>query len=99
MIVRNIISTRSNRAVANQYIIKTDKAVYFQSYNSIIAKVDKTSGKITLSQYWDYSNTTRKYLYQFLSDYGYEGMNKAKVLEHIKEGVFKYEELITDYTD
>lgn len=99
MIVRNIISTRSNRAVANQYIIKTDKATYFQSYHSIIAKVDETSGKITLSQYWDYSNTTRKYLYQFLNDYGYVGMNKAKVLERIKDGVFKYEELITDYTD
>lgn len=99
MIVRNVISVRSNRAVANQFIIKTDKATYFQSYNSLIAKIDKTSGSVTISSRWDYSNTTRKYFYQFLDSYGYEGMNKAKVEKYIKEGEFKYVDLITDYTD
>lgn len=99
MIVRNVISTRSYRAVANQFIVKTENATYFQSYNSLIAKVDKTSGSVTLSSRWDYSNTTRKYLYQFLNSYGYEGLNKAKVEKYIKEGEFKYVDLITDYTD
>ena len=96
MIVRNIISTRSNKAVANQFIIKTDKATYFQSYVSLIAKIDRTSGQVTLSSRWDYSNTTRKYLYQFLYSYGYEGMNTKKVQKYIEEGTFKYVDLITD---
>lgn len=96
MIVRNVISVRSNRAVANQFIIKTEKATYFQSYNSLIAKIDNTSGTITLSSRWDYSKTTRKYLYQFLDSYGYEGMYKDKVKKYIKEGEFKYVDLITD---
>ena len=96
MIVRNIISTRSNKAVANQFIIKTEKATYFQSYVSLIAKIDKTTEEVTLSSRWDYSNTTRKYLYQFLDSHGYEGMNTKKVQKYIEEGTFKYVDLIID---
>lgn len=96
MIVRNIISARSNRAVANQFFIKSDKAIYFQSYASLIAKIDKTTNEVTLSSRWDYSNTTRKYLYQFLDSYGYTGMNTKKVQKYIEEGTFKYVDLITD---
>lgn len=96
MIVRNIISARSNKAVANQFIIKSDKAIYFQSYASLIAKIDKTTEQVTLSSYWDYSATTRKYLYQFLDSYGYTGMNGKRVQSYIEEGKFKYVDLITD---
>lgn len=69
MKVRNIISERSGRPVANQFVIEHDGKVYFQSYNSRCAVVD--NGKLTLGSDWDYSNTTRKYLYIFMREYAY----------------------------
>lgn len=95
MIVSNIISTRSNKAVANQFIIKTDKYVFFQSYRKLVAKIDRISGEVTLSQYWNFSRTTRKYLYQILDIYGYEGMTIDKVAKFIENCEFKYVDLIT----
>ena len=64
MKVQNMESTNGN-PVPNQFIIYTDDAILFQSYNSIIAK--KQNGKIYLDcNYWDYSKTTSKYRNQFL---------------------------------
>jgi len=99
MKVKNMISSSGN-AVANQFIIETkekgfingeeyeDDAVYFQSYDSIIAKkvfeakhfnrwqvyLDKT--------YWDYSNTIGEYRNLFL------GENKKKTEKKIKSGEY-----------
>lgn len=88
--VRNLTSPRSGRAVANQFVISTSKGVFFQSYRSIIAKVDN-NGKVTLSQWWDYSNTTRKYLYEFLSEYGgFYALSAAEVRKLIKDKTFTY---------
>ena len=56
----------------NQFIMNDDKKIVFQSYDSIIAVIDKKSGKIVFGNDWDYSTTTRKHLYLFLSDYKYE---------------------------
>ncbi len=65
---------RTGKGVANQYIIHTDNATYFQSYNTTIAKKMFVRGEnqITLQRgYWDnYSATTNKYLNQFLNTYG-----------------------------
>lgn len=73
-------------AVRNQMIIKTDKATYFQSYKSVICKLDGTN--IILSQHWDYSNTTRKHLYAFLRQQGYHTMtSKKSIKEYIAKGV------------
>jgi len=47
------------------------KVVYFQSYDSIIAKVEyHYHGKVVVldSYYWDYSVTTSKYRNQFLGE-------------------------------
>jgi hypothetical protein len=53
--------------VKNQFIIETEKGVYFQSYNSIIAW--RYKGKIYLDKNtWCYSNTTGKYRNRFLGD-------------------------------
>lgn len=53
----------------NQFIITGgDAIVTFQSYNSIIAKIDK-KGTLTLGDDWDYSKTTLKHLYLFINDY------------------------------
>lgn len=74
--VSNLINDNGN-AAANQFIIRTPKAIYFQSYQSVVAKIDKNSNLI-LSENWDYSNTTRKHLYIFLRMYGYSYLCSAK---------------------
>ena len=89
--IKNLTSPRSGRAVANQFVITTNKGVFFQSYHSIVAKRDK-KGQVWVSSYWDYSQTTTKYLYQFLKEYGWYGLNASKVRKHIKDGTFKYKE-------
>ena len=83
--VQNMISNRGN-AIANQFEIYVDGAKYFQSYNTIIAKIEK-GHKITLdTNALDYSRTTSKYLYLFLDmdrkeiladkDIKYENLNE-----------------------
>ena len=74
--ISNLINDNGN-AAANQFIIKTSKATYFQSYQSVVAKIDK-KGNLILSENWDYSNTTRKHLYIFLRMYGYDYLCSAK---------------------
>lgn len=74
--VSNLINDNGN-AAANQFIIRTPKAIYFQSYQSVVAKIDKNSNLI-LSENWGYSNTTRKHLYIFLRMYGYDYLCSAK---------------------
>ena len=63
----------------NQYVIKSDGARIFQSYDSIIAL--KTDGMVILDENkWDYSRTTGKYRNKFLDE------NKADIERRIKEG-------------
>lgn len=52
----------------NQFIITDGTKKVFQSYNSAIAEIDK-NGTLKLGEDWDYSATTKKYLYLFLNDY------------------------------
>ena len=82
--VRQLINDNGNYA-ANQFVIKTAKAVYFQSYDSVICKLDGIN--VVLSLDWDYSNTTRKHLYMFLRQNGYYNLSSAKeVRKAIAEG-------------
>ena len=74
--VSSLINNNGN-AVANQFIIRTPKAVYFQSYRSVVAKIDKNNNVI-LSENWDYSHTTLKHLYNFLHTYGYRELCSSK---------------------
>ena len=68
MKVENIESNNGNK-IANQFIIyDSNGSKYFQSYNSVIAKIDPAHN-ITLDQkYWNYSNTTGKYRNIFLNE-------------------------------
>ena len=72
----------------NQFVINTKNGKYFQSYNSVVCKIDKSTNKVTLSNHWDYSVTTRKYLYRFLNEKTSLGkLNKKEVKTLISKGV------------
>lgn len=82
--IQQLINDNGNPA-ANQFIIKTKKATYFQSYDSVVCKLDGVN--IVLSMDWDYSNTTRKHLYMFMRQNGYRKLSSAKeVRKAISEG-------------
>ena len=85
--VRQMTSVRSEKPVANQFIIHTDEGTYFQSYQSVIA-FRANDGRITLdSYYWEYSPTTSKYRNQFLG----EGI--ADTRAKIESGEYKLADL------
>jgi len=93
MKVYNITSNKGNK-IANQFTIHDDyNNKFFQSYNSIIIKIEnyfdnsKPNKTYLDKNYWDYSVTTMKHLYNFLRQWGYD-LNKKKVLELIEDGVF-----------
>ena len=76
--VKNMISTRSGRTVANQFdISRTDEAgiigeYAFQSYGSLCASLSRTKNglyKLTIYRDGFYSRTTAKYLRTWLNDH------------------------------
>ena len=76
-------SSRTGKAIPNQFIIDGEYFTYFQSYDSIIAKIGKTRGLIYLDKtYWDYSVTTSKYRNQFLNE------TTEETKEKIKDGTY-----------
>lgn len=86
--VQNIIGLNGN-AVKNQFVIDNKKAKFFQSYQSVVCKIDNRTRKVTLSSHWDYSVTTSKYLYKFLRDNGIYVYSKKDVLAKIKAKEFR----------
>ncbi len=74
------------KPVANHFIIEHNGAVYFQSYDTIIAK--RQMGRIILDKnYWDYSTTTGKFRNQFLRE------KKVDTERKIREGIYRLENL------
>jgi hypothetical protein len=83
MKVENMKSNKGNK-VANQFIItesfyytndegqkKTGIRKHFQSYNSMIAKIEERGWKTQVfldEEYWNYSVTTGKYRNEFLGE-------------------------------
>ena len=89
----NFKSPRTGKEVANQFIIKTEKGIFFQSYISIIAFIPKDReydpetyiyhNPIQLDEkYWNYSKTTSKYRSEFLDE------NTKTTKEKIKRGEY-----------
>lgn len=75
------MTSRSGRAVANQFTISTDKGSFFQSYNTII--VFRGHDKVYLDiNAWDYSRTTGKYRNIFLNE------DKGTTEQKIKSGEY-----------
>ena len=92
MKIENLVNARGNK-VANQIKVTTKDKIYFQSQESIVASVNRRTGKVQLYKDWNYSNTTRKHLYKFLGDYGYKNLYNKKAIEAaIKQGEVSYSE-------
>ncbi len=92
MKVENMTS-RSGNKVANQFIIRDKRegqcgwtTVVFQSYDSIIVRVENTNNNIRKvyldRETWDYSTTTGKYRNIFL------GETKAETQKKIDSGEY-----------
>ena len=80
MKITNLTSPQGNQ-VPNQFEIRSENAIYFQSYDSIIVKIE--NGQTFLdATYWDYSKTTGKYRNIFL------GEDKKRTEKKIKEGIY-----------
>jgi hypothetical protein len=89
MKISNITNARGNK-VANQFIVYDGLKTYFQSYNSIIVKIERLEGKeITYLDpvYWNYSRTTSKHRSTFLNESTKETEKK------IKQGVYILQDL------
>ena len=71
----------------NQFVINGAYGEAFQSYSSLIAY--RKNNFIYLSDKWDYSKTTLKYLKIFLNT----SISKKEIKEALKRGVFQ---LITE---
>ena len=67
MNIQQMTSPRTGDAVPNQFLVTIGYFIYFQSYQTVIAKINRTTNEVTLSEDWDYSRTTVKYLNRFLS--------------------------------
>ena len=76
------LKTSIGNTVKNQYIVTTSEGRFFQSYNTLIAFIDK-SGSVTLDTKWNCSVTTSKYRNMFLGETSKE--TEAK----IKSGIYK----------
>lgn len=82
MQVENMTSPNGNK-VANQFIIRTKKGYYFQSYNTLIAFQGYENGNRVVRldiNNWDYSKTTAKYRNIFLD------MTTKAIKEYIADG-------------
>lgn len=65
----DMVSPRTGKEVANQFIINDGNKLVFQSYESMIIEYDKTNNSITFGKDWNYSATTSKYRNEFLNMY------------------------------
>lgn len=75
--VSSLESPSSGNPVPNQFVIDCGRKVYFQSYETIIACVDRKTGQVTLDKdKWNYSVTTSKYRNIFLRETTKETKNK-----------------------
>lgn len=67
----------------NQFVIKNEIETIFQSYDSVIAIINRYEKTLTLWIDYDYSKTTSKHLKLFLSDYLWFNYETKKQLENI----------------
>lgn len=89
----NNMQSRNGNLVPNQFVIYQGQNVFFKSYKSVIAKLDKNN-KLTLDvNKWDYSITTLKYLYSFIEEFKGFRPNKKSLNQLIEEKQIKLTDL------
>lgn len=83
MKVEQMINDRGNGAT-NQFVLRVGNIIAFQSYDSLIATVDRDTNIVTIFPAWNYSKTTGKHRNIFFRDYAdipdlatTEGITKA----------------------
>ena len=87
MKVSNMYSNNGNQ-VPNQFVIDSGNKTIFQSYKTIVAV--KENGEVTLdSNALEYSNTTLKYLKQFLNT----NESKKSLYAKIESGFYNTSDL------
>jgi len=79
--VENVKNNKGS-SVKNQIIITNDDGQYFQSYDSIIAFKSNENDVILDKMYWNYSNTTSRYLSLFLNE------STKRIREKLNTGVY-----------
>lgn len=84
MKVVQFVSESSGRPIMNQFIIYDDHGnTFFQSYSSIIVKINRIGDHTLDKNKWDYSVTTGRYRNQFLDE------TKKETEAKIKSGEYK----------
>jgi len=95
MKVWNMVSEKTDRAIPNQFIIKHGRSLYFQSYETVVARIDNVDNFDTGEEVFlvdgatDFSKTTSKFLYQFLREHSLidgASCNKKGIEALIKNG-------------
>ena len=66
--VEQMINDKGNGAM-NQFVLYVGNTIAFQSYDSLIAVVDRDEKLVVLYPAWDYSVTTGKHRNIFFRDY------------------------------
>lgn len=89
MRVENMVSPRTGREVANQFIIDGDGVRTFQSYASTIAVIDYNERTVKIGVDWNYSTTTGKYRNAFFKDENFRDMADTKGMDRVMEQVKK----------
>ena len=80
------VYTTGGNIAAQQYRIMFEHGWVYQSYESVIAVHNSDTGHTILGGDWDYSKTTRNYLYSIV------GVTRKDILEDIKNGSITYKE-------
>lgn len=82
------IKDRKGRPIAGQVIITTPDAIYYQSYNRTIARIDTAAGTVSIDHDPDtISATAWKYLARLLR------ADESQIRERLKDGKYKIEDL------
>ena len=72
----------------NQFIIRSNNEVFFQSYDKVVLKID-IKGNVYLTHFWNYSKTTSKYVTKVL------GLSSKDIKKRLESNVYTLVESIT----
>lgn len=89
MRVHNMVSPRTGKEVANQFVIEGDGTTTFQSYDSTIAVIDWNEHTVKIGEDWNYSNTTSKYRNAFFDNNYFREIKDTNNIKKIMKEVDK----------